>query len=211
MQEHKAETVYRYHDALYINLTNRCPNACVFCIKAKWGMKFRGHNLDLSGNEPSALEVLGRIAEMESAKPAKEIVFCGYGEPTMRADVLVEVARGLKKTGHKIRLNTVGLGSLAAGKDIPSMLRGLVDSVNISLNSPDPAQWGKLVRPLPQYREKGYAAVLDFIRSCSKNIPDTVVTVVDLPEVDTHAASVLASELGAQLRVRPYLDEYEKA
>ncbi len=211
MPAQNAETVYRFNNALYVNLTNRCPNACVFCIKAKWGMKFHGYNLDLGGKEPSASTVLARIAELEREAPAAEIVFCGYGEPTMSAAVLAEVARGLKKTGHKIRLNTVGLGSLVAGRDIPSGLKGLVDSVNISLNSPDPAQWERLVRPQAQYREKGYAAVLDFIRSCVANIPDTSVTVVDLPEVDQAAAQKLAAGLGAKLRVRPYLDEYEKA
>ncbi|MDD2772905.1 MAG: TatD family nuclease-associated radical SAM protein [Elusimicrobiales bacterium] len=205
-----AETVYRYHGALYVNLTNRCPNACVFCIKSKWGMKFRGHDLHLAAGEPSPEAVLARIAELDAKEPASEIVFCGYGEPTMRLDELISVARGLKKPGRKVRLNTVGLGSLVWKRDVPAALKGLVDSVCISLNSPDPAQWRELVRPDREYEKQGYQAVLEFIRSCVENIPETAVTVVDLPQVDKAAARKLAASLGAQLRVRPYLAEYEQ-
>ncbi|MFA5160684.1 MAG: TatD family nuclease-associated radical SAM protein [Elusimicrobiales bacterium] len=207
----QGEIVYRYGSALYVNLTNRCPNDCVFCIKRKWGMAFRGHDLDLRGGEPSVPEVLARVVELEKDAPAPEIVFCGYGEPTMRLDELVSAARALKQSGHKIRLNTVGLAGLVWGKDAPAMFEGAIDSVNISLNSADPSQWEKLVRPLPQYRRDGFAAVLEFIRSCVRHVPETVVTVVDMPGVDLPAARALAEKLGAKLRARPYLEKYESS
>ena len=88
--------VYRFKNGLYINLTNRCPNLCVFCIKTKWHMQFDGHNLDLAGQEPSAEQVLQALDEELRKAPVQEVVFCGYGECTMRLDTLLTIGRALK-------------------------------------------------------------------------------------------------------------------
>lgn len=210
--------MYRYHDSFYVNLTNRCPNACSFCIKQKWAMKFRGHNLNLGGKEPSAKEALAALDGAIKSFTPKEVVFCGYGEPTSALPVLLETGRELRrriKTGiyrsFKIRLNTVGLGSMSNGRDITPELGEFLDSVNISLNTADPKQWLGLVNPRKEFAAQGFTAVQAFVKAAAKHIPETVVTAVEAPDVDTAAVGKLAAKLGAIFRPRPYLDEYEKS
>ena len=154
--------VYRFGDGVYLNITNRCPNLCVFCIKTKWHMDFHGNNLNLQGREPSANEVVAALEKELKKAPFKEVVFCGYGEPTMRLEVLLFVAQTLKGwiaqakyPPFKIRLNTNGLGNLINHKDIVPDLRRVVDVVNISLNAENEAAWRRIVRPADGY-ENGY-------------------------------------------------------
>ena len=155
---------YRFNDGVYINLTNRCPNLCVFCIKTKWQMDFHGNNLNLAGNEPTAQEVLRALEDELVKAPFKEVVFCGYGEPTMRLDVLLYVAQTLKGwqaqakfPPFKIRLNTNGLGNRINHKPIVGELRRVVDIVNVSVNAQDETTWRALMRPEPEYRDAAKA------------------------------------------------------
>ena len=140
-------------------------------------------------------------------EPFSEIVFCGYGEPAYRFGAIVDICRAVKKTApaSRIRLNTVGLGNLIAGRDMVRDLRGNIDSVRISLNTADPAQWLELMRPRPEFVKCGYQSVLSFIRSCVRSIPETVVTAVELPSVDLKACRKLAEKLGAAFLARPFI------
>jgi TatD family-associated radical SAM protein len=208
-----AKIVYRFKNALYINLTNRCPNACVFCLKNPLAMKFEGYNLNLEGREPSAQEVLDEIYKNLNETAAKEIVFCGYGEPTMRLDVLLEVAAELKQKmsegklpAFKIRLNTVGLANLVYGRDITGELAKVIDKINVSLNSPYEEQWRAVVRPAPQYLEAGYQSVLDFIKLCVEKINEVEVSIVDKQDVDADKMRELAGALGAKFYLRRFID-----
>lgn len=201
--------VYQFKDSLYINLTNRCPNACVFCAKSKGKKMFRGYNLDLGNIEPSAEQVLTEIDKQISAGfQPKEIIFCGYGEPTMALPVLLEVAKKLKaKYSYPLRINTLGLGSLVWGRDITKELAPYIDKINISLNATDNETWLKIVRPAPKYAEKSFAAMQDFVRDASKNIREVAVSVVSNQGIDTQKAKDLAQKLGAKFFVREYFDE----
>lgn len=205
--------VYRFQDGVYINLTNRCPNLCTFCIKTKWQMDFHGNNLNLVDGEPSASEVLCALEKELSAAPFKEVVFCGYGEPTMRLDVLLFVAQTLK--GWKaqfryppftIRLNTNGLGNLINRKNIVPSLAAVLDAVNISLNAQDEETWRKLVRPHEEYQD-GYESVVEFIRQCVEaGIPRVVVSCVAQTGADEKAVEKIARGCGAQFYLRSFLD-----
>lgn len=205
------KTVYRFGNGVYVNLTNRCPNLCVFCIKTKWKMDFHGNNLNLDGREPSAGEVSAALdAEMKKA-PLKEVVFCGYGEPTMRLDVLLEIGRALKKhpqyPSFKIRLNTNGLGDLINGRDIVPELKTAVDVVCVSLNAENETLWRELLRPAPGY-ENGYPAVKEFIRKCAlAGFERVTASCVQNTGADLKAVEELAKELGAQFNGREYLDD----
>lgn len=208
------EIIYRFKHNLYVNLTNRCPNLCRFCIKSKWDMKFNEHNLNLQGNEPTANQVLDAITD-DVAKNGffKELVFCGYGESTLKLAEMVEICKSLKQQmadgkihNFKIRLNTIGLGSLVANKDITQDLKGLIDEVNISLNTADPQQWIELVGPEKRYQEHGFEAVLDFIKQSTQTFDTTIVSGVDLPEVDKDKLKKLVESLGAKFYLREFLD-----
>ena len=201
--------VYKFKQALYVNLTNRCPNACLFCAKSKGSKTFNGLNLDLEGKEPSSAEVIIEIENyLQQGYIPTEIVFCGYGEPTMALPVLLETAKILtQKYKFPLRLNTLGLGSLVWGRDITSDLALYFDRVNISLNSADETTWLKLVRPQKQYAEKGFLAMQDFIKNCAKKIKNTCVSIVSNQGVDVEKAKALAQTLGAKLFVREYFDE----
>lgn len=200
--------VYQFKGALYINLTNRCPNACVFCAKSKGSKMFNGYNLDLGGKEPTAQEVLAEIDKQIAAGfTPKEIIFCGYGEPTMALPILLEVAKNLKsKYSYPLRLNTLGLGSLVWGRDITKELAPYIDKVNISLNATDNETWLKIVRPAPKYAEKSFKAMQDFVRCAAKNIKEVAVSVVSNQGIDTEKAEKLAHSLGAKFFVREYFD-----
>lgn len=108
----KAMTIlYKVHNGLYVNLTNRCPCACTFCER-----QTRDHVSEVNDaplwleHEPSVEEVIAEFEKTDVA-PYEEIVFCGFGEPTERLDALLEIAKYLKAHYDKpIRINTNGLG-----------------------------------------------------------------------------------------------------
>lgn len=202
---------YRFKGALYLNLTNRCPTACEFCIKRGWDMRFRGSDLRLGPVEPSVPEAMRAAEEELRRAPCSEAVFCGYGEPTCRLPELLALCAELRRLrpGLRLRLNTVGLSDLVNGRPTAPELAGSLDAVRISLNTADPAEWLRLMRPLPEYREKGFESVLSFIRDCARRLPDTVVTAIERPGADLEACRALAATLGAGFARRPYLDAYE--
>lgn len=214
MAQQAPKTVYRFGENVYLNITNRCPNLCVFCIKTKWGMDFHGNNLNLAGNEPSAQELL-RTLEQELAKaPFREVVFCGYGEPTMRLDVLLLVAQTLKGwqaqakfPPFKIRLNTNGLGSRINHKPIVAELRRVVDIVNVSVNAENEEKWRQLVRPEAPYQD-AYGDVLLFLQECVEaGFEKVILSCVENTGADVPALAALAQKYGATFYPRSFLDE----
>jgi TatD family-associated radical SAM protein len=214
MDNNAPKTVYRFKNALYINLTNRCPNACVFCLKNPLAMRFEGYNLNLAGREPPAREVLAEIYKNIKEAPVAEVVFCGYGEPTMRLDALLEISKTLKEKlaacalpEFKIRLNTVGLANLVHGRDVTGDLAKVVDKINISINSPCKEEWLRLVRPAPRYAAEGYESMLGFIKLAAQKVPEVTVSIVDKQGIDARKTKELAESLGANFYVREFIDD----
>lgn len=198
--------VYPYQDGLYINLTNRCPVACSFCVKSAWKWSYRGHDLRLR-REPPAADIIEALGDL---KRHRELVFCGFGESTYRLEELKAVARAARARGiRSIRLNTIGLANLIHRRDVVPDLVGLVDAASISLNTADPDQWREIHRPLTAYAGEGFSAVTEFIRSAARLLPRAVVTAVDLPGVDIPRLQALATELGASFKLRPQLRDEE--
>ncbi len=186
--------VYKIRDNLYLNITNRCSNVCTFCVRFHTDY-VKGHNLRLI-REPTAEELIERIGEPSQFK---EIVFCGYGEPTLRLDLIKEVSAWIKQRGGRVRINTNGHGNLINKRNILPELQGLVDSLSISLNAQDEETYNKLCSPLI---EGAYQAVIDFIREARKYIPHVTVTVVEMEGVDIDACRKIAAELGVNIRIR---------
>lgn len=199
---------YRFRQAIYVNLTNECPTACVFCIKRSWKWGFHGADLKLGAVEPTIEETWRQIEVIRRERPFKELVFCGYGESTLRLPAMAGLGLRLRRAypGVETRLNTVGLGSLVWGYDLAPELKRFLDAVCVSLNTADPAQWLELHRPKKEYRQEGFKSVLAFIRACVKAGLRTVVTAVEQPGVDLEAVKALAEKLGAEFRLRPALE-----
>ena len=187
---------YRLRESLYVNLTTRCDADCVFCDR-KGEAVIKGHNLKID-REPAAAEV---IAEIGDPRAYREIVFCGYGEPTIRLEVMKEVARWVKAQGGRTRLNTDGHGSIINHRNIVPELVGVIDAVSVSLNSPDPAQYGELMRLDPDVY---FPAMIEFAREAVRHIGSVSMTVVDLEHVDRERARELVErEIGAVFVQRP--------
>ncbi len=193
------EPVFTYSlgRSLYINLTIRCDADCVFCDR-KGEAVVKGHNLKIT-REPTIQEV---IKEIKDPKAYDEIVFCGYGEPTIRFDAVKEIGAWVKANGGRVRLNTDGHGSLINKRNIAPELRGVVDTVSISLNSVDPKQYGELMRI---NGEKNHAAMVDFAGEAKKYVPEVVMSVVGMDVVNVEKAKRYVEDvLGVKYRVRPY-------
>jgi TatD DNase family protein len=158
----------------------------------------KGHNLKIT-REPTAADVIRAIGDPQGFD---EIVFCGYGEPTIRLAELKEIAAWVKQRGGRTRLNTDGHGNIINKRNIVPELVGLLDAVSVSLNSPDPRQYGELMRvDGPRYFE----AMLEFTRECVRLLPKTVMTIVDMPGIDVERARRLAeTEVGAVFQTRPF-------
>jgi TatD DNase family protein len=189
--------VYALKNSLYINLTIRCNADCVFCDR-KGEAVIKGHNLRIE-REPGAREVIEAIGD-----PGRydEIVFCGFGEPTIRLDALKEVAAWVKSRGGKTRLNTDGHGNVIHRRNIVPELVGLIDAVSISLNSTDPVQYGELMRV---DGKKFFPAMVEFAREAVRLLPRVILTIVDLNAVDSEKARrFVEEEIGATFFTRPF-------
>jgi len=192
---------YELKNSLYINLTNRCNNICTFCIKFK-NRKFEGaHDLWLT-KEPTAEQVLSSV---DTSKTYDQAVFCGYGEPLIRLELLKQVAKLLKEKGLYIRIDTDGQANLFHGRNIIPELAGLIDEINISLNAQDSETYQKLCRPV--FGKKAHSAIIDFAKAAQGIIPKVILTAVDLPTVDKEKCKQIADELGVEFKVRPYYEE----
>ncbi len=189
--------VYQIRDRLYINLTNRCTARCVFC-RRETDPVASGYDLTLS-REHSTSEYLAAIGD-----PGRyaEIVFCGFGEPTLRLGEMLEIARLAKSHGVRTRVNTNGHGNLIHGRNIAPDLAPCIDEVSVSIDTADPQTYARLVRP--DFGPVSFQAVVDFIRACKGVVPLVTLTAVDLPAVDLEACRRLAQDLGVDFREREY-------
>lgn len=196
---------YPLKSGLYVNLTNRCPCACVFCLRQNSPGVFGTDSLWLD-HEPSVDEVVSSIAS-RNLDDFTELVFCGYGEPTERLDDLLAVAKHVKgvRPDMLVRINTNGLSDLIHGRPTAARLKGLVDTISISLNTPDPEEYLKICRP--KFGMGSWQAMLDFAASCKEYVPDIVMTIVGepvtTPEVQAKCKAI-TDRLGVRLRIRPY-------
>ena len=189
---------YTIRDSVYLNVTGKCTSACTFCRRSADPI-VKGHDLVLE-DDPTVAQMLTALDE-EDWKKRSEVVFCGYGEPTIRLDEIRQIAGSIRQQGARhIRLNTNGLGSLFHGRDITPEISGMVDEVSVSLNAQDKDTFVRLCRPA--LGEGSYGAVKDFARSCLAAGMDVVLTVVDHPDVDVEACRAIAERMGTRFRVR---------
>lgn len=189
---------YRIRNSLYLNITNRCTNACVFCAKRD-DFHVKGHYLKLPA-EPGVEEVLAEVGDPASYD---EIVFCGFGEPFLRLAEVKAIARALKSRGARVRVNTDGLADLVHGRSVPPELAGLVDALSVSLNAPDAETYARICPN--RFGASAFPAILGFLREAVRHIPSVQATAVALPGLDPEAVRRVAESIpGVTFRLRPY-------
>jgi TatD DNase family protein len=198
-EEEKAQIAYTIRNSLYLNITNRCSNRCSFCAKFS-DFTVKGHYLKLE-HEPSFEEVMAAIGDPSGFD---EIVFCGYGEPMLRLDLIKKVAAHLKRKGCRIRVNTDGLANLVYGRNVLPELEGLIDCVSVSLNAPDADTYVKLCSP--PFGKDAFAGVCDFLKEAKRYIPCVVASAVTVPDLNVEAVRLLAQNLGVDFRERAYAE-----
>jgi cyclic pyranopterin phosphate synthase len=200
----KPRIAYWLDNSLYLNITNKCSNNCWFCIR-NFKKGVGGFNLKLE-KEPTTAEVKAELEATLRLKRWNEVVFCGFGEPTARLDVLLEVARWIRKRygSLPIRVDTNGHGYvLNKGRDVAEELHDAgVSSVSVSLNGHDEESYAENCRP---EFSGGFAAVLEFVKKAKKAGLEVEVSAVRMPEVNMEKVEAVAESLGVPLRIRDYI------
>lgn len=192
----KPSITYAISKTLYVSITNQCPNDCYYCQRCS-DYIVMGHLLKLD-HEPSAEELLEHI---ETPSQYREIALSGLGEPTMRWEVCMALARRLKEAGARVRLNTNGQGNLINGRNIVEEMAGFFDSVVVSMIAHDKATYNRIAQPSDP--EHAWDGMLDFVAQCKQFVPEVQLMLVAVPEVNVEAARHLAEdELGVTLRIR---------
>ena len=202
----KAMTIlYEVHGNLYVNLTNKCPCACTFCLRQTRDHMEESDVLWLEHDV--TIEELKNEFQKCNVEQYEEIVFCGFGEPTEALDVLLQGAKYIKEHYNKpIRINTNGLGNLIHGQDITPKFKGLIDAISISLNTPNAEEYNKLVRS--RFGTESFDAMIDFAKKCTSYIPKVIMTTVEttISCEEEEACRKICEEVGAIYRIRPWED-----
>ena len=194
---------YKVHNNLYVNLTNRCTCSCTFCLRNEKETVGESSTLWLE-HEPSVEEVKKEF-EKFNMDEYNEVVFCGFGEPTERIDDLIEIAKFVKEKYHKkIRINTNGQGSLSNGKDIAPMMKGVIDIVSVSLNTPNEKRYNEIVRS--RFGDQAYQAMLSFVKEVKKYVPEVVLSTVSttITKEEEEECRKICEDLGVTYRIRPF-------
>ena len=198
-----SSTVYWLGDSIYLNITNRCSNSCYFCLrKFKTGIK--EFNLKLE-KEPTREEVIKELQKVIRRNNWSEVVFCGFGEPLERLDLVLELSRWFKKHCLKtIRVDTNGHGYLLnKGKDVVRELKEAgVNKISISLNAHNKETYNQICNPV---FENAFENVLKFIKSAKEEGMETEVTAVTIPEVEITKVKELAERMGVKFTARQHI------
>lgn len=197
---------YEVGKGLYLNITNKCPCNCTFCIRNNGDGAYGSDPLWLE-HQPTAAEVIENLKQRELDK-YDEIVFCGYGEPTCELEILKEVAKYIRSVTKKpIRINTNGLSDLINKRNTAPEFEGVADTISISLNASDADAYDKVTRP----SFKGvncFEEMLGFASRVKEYVPNVVFTVVDIiGEEEIKKSQTIADSVGIKLRVREYIED----
>ena len=202
----KAMTIlYRVHNNIYVNLTNKCPCACTFCLRQTRDRMEDSDPLWLE-HEPAYDEVIAEFAKW-NVEEYDEVVFCGFGEPTERLDVLLKVAEWIKDNNNiKTRVNTNGLSDFIHGKDTAPLFEGKIDAVSISLNTPNPERYFELTRN--KFGIESFDGMLKFAKNVKKYVPNVAMTTVSttLTKEEEEECQKICDSIGVTYRIRPWED-----
>lgn len=197
--------LYQVHNNLYVNITNRCPCACIFCLRQTRDEMNNSGSLWLE-REPSVAEVKAEFDKFDMSK-YDEVVFCGFGEPTERLDDMLEICGFIKeKFAKPIRVNTNGLADLIHGRNTAPEFKGLVDTISISLNTPNPERYLELTRS--KFGIQSFDAMVKFAENVKKYVGTVVLSTVSttLTETEEKECAAICNRIGVTYRIRPWED-----
>ncbi len=196
--------VYEFEDKVYLNLTNRCPNNCEFCVRNI--MDGMGDNKLWINHEPTVQELKEDLALFD-LKKSGEVIICGFGEPMCALSLVSQICPYLKQKGLKIRLNTNGLGNLINNRnDVPKLIKNYIDTVSISLNASNAEMYQEICRS--KYGEEAFYAMLDFAKDCVDNGIEVIMSVVDfVGEEEIEKSRQIAEQVGAVFKIRETIRE----
>jgi len=199
--------VYWLGENLYLNITNKCPNHCYFCLR-NFCNGVGGFNLKLE-KEPDVSEIIAELGNVINRRDWREIVFCGFGEPLMRLDCVLEVSRWIRRNYGKIvtlRVDTNGQALLInKGRNVIEELKMAgVDKVSVSLNAHDKETYNQICKPI---FENAFESVIEFVEE-AKELLEVEITAVRIPEVDIQKMGEIAKQMGVKFRVREYIQPF---
>lgn len=197
--------LYQVHNNLYVNITNKCPCACTFCLRQTRDEMNNSGSLWLE-REPSVAEVKAEFDKFDMSK-YDEVVFCGFGEPTERLDDMLEICGFIKeKFAKPIRVNTNGLADLIHGRNTAPEFKGLVDTISISLNTPNPERYLELTRS--KFGIQSFDAMVKFAENVKKYVGTVVLSTVSttLTETEEKECAAICNRIGVTYRIRPWED-----
>lgn len=197
---------YEFEGALYVNLTNACSNDCEFCLRNNHD-GVNGEDILWLDREPTLDEIIADFSNRDLAK-YNWVVFCGYGEPMMRYQTLMDAAKWLKSNHPqlKIRINTNGQVNMIEKRDVTPEFENIIDAISISLNAATPEGYDKVCHSC--FGLEAYSGLLDFAKKAKKFVPSVTLSIVDhniTPEEIEKCRSI-ADECGVNFRVREYID-----
>lgn len=202
-QKRDSSRVYWLDNILYLNITNNCSNCCYFCFR-KFKSGIKDFNLKLE-KEPTFEQIIEELQDVRNRKNWREVVFCGFGEPLERLDLVLELTAWIKENYWKpVRVDTNGQGNiLNQGRDVVRELRSAgVDKVSVSLNAHDKATYNLICKPK---FEDAYESVLQFIKRARDEGLEMEVTAVTIPEVDLTKVKKLSEKMGVKFSAREYI------
>ena len=202
--ENRKDTyAYTLDGNLYINLTNKCSNGCDFCVRNERA-SYYGNYLWLKNGDPTVEKVIAAVNGFGDLSRFKEVVFCGFGEPTYKVAEMVALCDYFHGKGLSTRLNTNGQGNLINKRDIVPDLKGKIDFVNISLNASCAEKYQPICRS--QFGESGFAGLIEFAKLCKRNEINCRFSIVDcIGEEEVEACKRLAESVRIPLYVRKYI------
>ena len=205
-EENRKDTyAYMLDGNLYINLTNKCSNGCDFCVRNERS-SYYGNYLWLRHGEPTADKVIAQVKGFGDIKRFKEVVFCGFGEPTYKVAEMVALCDYFHEKGLATRLNTNGQGNMINKRDIVPELKGKIDLVNVSLNASCKEKYQKICRS--QYGENGFEGMIEFAKACKKEGVPVRFSIVDcIGEEEVNACKKLCESINIPLYIRDYITD----
>ena len=189
---------------VYINLTNACTNSCIFCLRNQKD-DVCGHEM-WHDDEYTIDDIINQFNKYTES--VQEVVFCGYGEPFLRKEMMKEFCKYLRKNYPqiKIRVNSNGHANAIYKTNVAEEFKGLIDSASISLNASDEDEYDEICKPKIK---NAYEEMKKFAEDCVKagmDVSMSVVTGFDkIHNIDVQKCEKIASTIGAKFRNREFI------